>query len=81
MCLIILDALLLSQLTISYGTPPMVATFILSSIYMDKDWKRKSNDKKYAHLNKTKVMIHCCSSKLNGTKPFFFWSVDQTQLW
>ena len=45
MCLIILGALLLSQLTISMLPPP---TFILSGIYMHKEGKRKSNDIKYA---------------------------------
>ena len=76
MCFIILGAVLLSQLTIFCGT------LILSSIYMHyKEGKGKSNDIKYAQVNKTKVMIYCRSSKLNGTKTFFFWSVDQIQLW
>ena len=41
MCLIILDALLLSQLTIFYGSPPPPPppTYILSSMY--KEGKRK----------------------------------------
>ena len=30
----------------------MVPLFILSSIYMHKEGKRKSNDKKYAQVNK-----------------------------
>ena len=74
MCLIILGALLLSQLAIFCGTPAPPSpnpSFILSSIYMPKEGKRKSNDIKYAQVNKTKVMIYCRSSKLNGTKPFF----------
>ena len=58
-------------------------TFILSSIYiyiyiyMHKEGKQKSNDIKYAQVNETKVLIYCRSSKLNGTKNFFFWSVNQ----
>ena len=60
MCLIILGALFLSPLTVFYGTPP---TFILSSICMHKEGKRKSSDIKYAQVNKTKVMIYCRSSK------------------
>ena len=49
--------------------PPPASTF---SVYMHKEGKRKSNDINYAQVNKTKVMIYSRSSKLNGTKPFFF---------
>ena len=76
MCLIVLGALCLSQLTIFYGTP-----FILSSIYMHKEGKQKSNGIKYAQVNKAKLMIYCRSSKLNGTKTLFFlinWSYTIT---
>ena len=75
MCLIVLGALCLSQLTIFYGTP-----FILSSIYMHKEGKQKSNDIKYAQVNKAKLMIYCRFSKLNGTKTFFFFFFFSYQL-
>ena len=45
-------------------------TFILSSIYMHKEGKQKSNDIKYVQVNKTKVMIYCRSSKWMEQKPF-----------
>ena len=38
---------------------------------MHKEGERKSNDIKYAQVNKAKLMIYCRSSKLNGTKTFF----------
>ena len=53
----LLGALLLSQLTIFYGNP-----LFLSSIYMLKGGKWKSNDLKYARINKAKPMIYRSSS-------------------
>ena len=85
MCLIILGALLLSQSTIFYGTPTPTLYpslfLVVYSVYMHEEGKRKSNDIKYVQVNKTKMMIYCRSSKLNGTITFFFWTVDQIQLW
>ena len=75
MCLMLLRALLLSQLTLFYGN-----LLFFSSIYMHKGGKRKSNDLKYARIDKAKTMIYRSSSKLNGTK-MFFWSVDHIKLW
>ena len=57
MCLMLLGGLLLSQLTIFYGNP-----LFLSSIYMLKRGKGKSNDLKYARINKAKPMIYRSSS-------------------
>ena len=57
MCLMLLCALLLSQLTIFYGNP-----LFLCSTYMRKGGKRKSNDLKYARINKPKSMINRSSS-------------------
>ena len=56
MCWMLLGALLLSQL-IFYGNP-----LFLSSIYKLKGGKRKSNDLKYARINKAKPMIYRSSS-------------------
>ena len=44
---------------------------IYIDIYMHKEGKRKSNDIKYAQVNKTKVMIYLFKSKLNGTNTIF----------
>ena len=52
----LLGALLLSQLSISDNT------LFLSSIYMLKGGKWKSNDLKYARINKAKPMIYRSSS-------------------
>ena len=75
MCVMLLRALLLSQLTLFYGNP-----LFLSSIYMHKGGKRKLNYLKYAQINKAKPMIYRSSNELNGMKTFF-WSVDQINLW
>ena len=57
MCLMLLRVLLLSQLTLFYGNH-----LFLSSIYMHKWGKRKSNDLKYARINKAKPIIYRSSS-------------------
>ena len=57
MCLMLLRALLLSQLTLFYGNP-----LFLSSIYSRKGGRRKSNDLKYARINKAKPKIYRSSS-------------------
>ena len=73
MCLIILGALLLSQIDnlLWYPSPPPPPTFILSSIYMHKEGKWKSNDIKYAQVNKTKVIIYCHSNQIKWNKNLF----------
>ena len=56
----------------------MVTPFFLSSIYMHKGGKRKSNDIKYAQVNRAKLMIYCRSSKLNQNKNCYWWHVQMT---